>query len=593
MKWFFFKNKFFLIQIGFSVFLLSMWGCARPTAPTGGPKDLSPPKVIQCVPPNHSANFKGHKFTIYFNEYVQLDKIYQQLMISPPLKHVPDFKLKGKSLIVKLKDTLKRNTTYSVFFGNAIQDLTEGNALKNYTYVFSTGKYVDSLSLRGLVVNAEDLTPEKEVMVMLYPAPNINKAVDTMPTHGKPYYLSRTNDNGYFYFSGLADTTFLLFALQDKNNSLTFDQPNERIAFIDSVVIPQYRPKPIIDSAVLDSSKLLPKYKFDRLEDSLKDIADSIANSHLKLYELYMFRQPPLVLKLIDDKLVARNTIQFVFNKQAENIKIISPQLKDSAINFIEKWNIDKDSLTWFLHEPHPDSLTFFVYEGEKIMDTVRLRAIPKEKILKRKKKKIKPRKLYLSWSSNIMGIIKPGEKLKINFGQPVSNINFDSVLFVSGKDTLLNPPVYFKDSFKMQLVIPFKVVPGTNYQLVIPDSSIANWNGLYNQKISLTFRAKPEKDYGIVVFKVYPKLPGHYIIQMIKNKDKVIEEKYFSKSEEVIFENINPGKYSFRLIFDTNDNGKWDPGNYFLGIEPEKVLEYQKEVTVRANWEIYENWKF
>ena len=593
MKWFFPKYKNFLIQFIFSVFLLSIWSCARPTAPTGGPKDISPPKVIKCVPPNHSANFKVHKFTIFFNEYVQLDKIYQQLMISPPLKHIPDFKLKGKSLIVKLKDTLKKNTTYSVFFGNAIQDLTEGNALKNYTYVFSTGKYVDSLSLRGLVVNAEDLTPEKEVMVMLYPAPNINKAVDTMPIHGKPYYLSRTNDKGYFYFSGLADTTFLLFALQDKNNSLTFDQPNEKIAFIDSVVRPQYRPKPVLDSALLDSVKSLPKYKYQRVEDSLKNLADSIANSHLKLYELYMFQQPASSLRLTDAKLVRRNTVEFVFNKKAENIKIISPQLNDSAINFIEKWNVGRDSLLWFLHEPHQDSLTFFIYKGDKIIDTVRLRAIPKEKILKRKKKNKKEKKLYLSWSSNIMGIIKPGEKLIINFKQPVSIINFDSVLFVSGKDTVLDPPKYFKDSFKMQLVIPFKVIPGTNYHLIIPDSSIVNWNGLFNQRISLTFRAKPEKDYGIVVFKVFPYVTGHYIIQMIKNKDKVIEEKYFSGSGEVVFRNINPGKYNFRLIFDTNNNGKWDPGNYFLGVEPEKVLEYPKTVTIRANWNIYEKWKF
>ena len=199
-----------------------VFSCAREMMPTGGKKDVKPPQIVQSVPPNGSANFTGNKFELKFNEFVVLDKINEQLLISPPVKENPDFRLKGKSLIVKFKNELKPNTTYSVYFGDAIVDLTEGNPIHSFTYLFSTGDHVDSLSMAGKVINAFDLKPADGVMVMLYRNDNDTIPFDSLPMRVPPYYLSKTDKQGNFQFSGLAGDNYLVFALKDLNNNYIF-----------------------------------------------------------------------------------------------------------------------------------------------------------------------------------------------------------------------------------------------------------------------------------------------------------------------------------------------------------------------------------
>ena len=151
----------------FGVLLLS--ACAQVVAPTGGDRDLTPPEVMSLVPENQSLNFNANSFTLEFDEYVVLRKLKEQLLVSPPLKYSLESKTKGKNLIFTIKDTLKENTTYVFNFGNAIVDLNEGNPLSNFQYVFSTGPVIDSLSFSGKVVDAFDLTAEKDAVLLLYP----------------------------------------------------------------------------------------------------------------------------------------------------------------------------------------------------------------------------------------------------------------------------------------------------------------------------------------------------------------------------------------------------------------------------------------
>ena len=588
-----FRKLLLLFSVGFLATVL--FRCANVMAPTGGPKDLTPPKVVQASPPNHSASFTGRKFSITFDEFVKLDKINQQLLISPPMTEMPDFKLKGKTLTVQFKEPLKKNTTYSVFFGDAIQDITEGNPLHNFTYVFSTGNSVDSLSLRGKVLDAENLKPVNGVYVMLYKNNNDTIPLDSLPLLVKPYYLSKTNKQGKFFFSGLADTAYLIFALKDENYSLTFDQPNEKIAFLDSLVRPQYRPVPHIDTNFVDTlTQNLPSDSAQMVVDSLWRVADSVADENLISYRLYLFREPMRVQRLMKASLIRPHTLQFVFSIPGRDITIRSLNYHPDQVWYRSEWSKTRDTLLWFLRVPHPDTLNLLVMHGKDALDSLDLRVIPKERLVsKKKKKEVAKKRVYLSWKANHTGTIKPGDKLVLTFGQPVETIISDSILLVQGKDSLFQPAYTFLDDLHRKVYFPMKIKDETAYLLSIPDSSVIDWNGFFNKKIVLSLHARPMKQYSDLKVFLQPSATGHYIFEILDEKDNPVLIRYFASATTMHFPRMNPGKYRFKIVFDSNGNKKWDPGDYFRKQLPEKVIYFNGTVQLRANWEVNETWKF
>ena len=235
--------------------MLSFMRCANVVTPSGGPKDTIPPVVLQSVPENKSTNFQDKEIHITFDEYVVLNNPNSNIFISPPLENNPEYKLGGKSLIIKFKEPLKSDATYSISFGEAIKDLHEGNVFKDYSFVFSTGENIDTLTLEGKLLQAADYKPSADFYVMLYTDDNDTISIDSLPYVSKPYYVTKSDKDGNFKFSGLKDNDYLIFALKDENSNMRFDLPNESIAFLDSLVSPIHNAQFIIhnDSLVNDS----------------------------------------------------------------------------------------------------------------------------------------------------------------------------------------------------------------------------------------------------------------------------------------------------------------------------------------------------
>jgi hypothetical protein len=157
-------KHFFPIFILFSL----IGGCAKVGSPSGGPLDRTPPEVVRSIPPSGTTNFTDKKIIITFNEFIQLNEINQKFMVSPPMDNLPELRLKGKNLEITYEDDLRENTTYTFYFQDAIRDLNEGNPIDNYSFVFSTGPALDSLTVTGNVLKAYDLNPPEDVMAMLY-----------------------------------------------------------------------------------------------------------------------------------------------------------------------------------------------------------------------------------------------------------------------------------------------------------------------------------------------------------------------------------------------------------------------------------------
>jgi len=208
---------------------ISSGGCAQIGMPTGGPRDSIPPVLVSASPKIHSTNVTGNKITLTFNEYIELKEVQTNVLISPFPKRQPQIDYKLRTVTVKLKDTLLPNTTYSINFGKAIVDNNEGNPMKDFTFVFSTGNNIDSLTLEGKVLVAETGKADSTLIALLY-----RNADDSSVQKRKPDYMARLAGDGSFSFINLPEGNFKLYALKDGDGGKTYNSKKELFAFADA-----------------------------------------------------------------------------------------------------------------------------------------------------------------------------------------------------------------------------------------------------------------------------------------------------------------------------------------------------------------------
>ena len=207
-------------------------GCAQIGAPTGGLKDTIPPHLVSAAPALLTTKFSGNKIVLTFDEYIDVQDVLNNVLVSPYPKVNPNVSFKLKTVTVKLKDTLQPNTTYAINFGNAIRDNNEGNPFKNFTYVFSTGNTIDSLQVSGDVVMAESGKHDSTLIAMLY-----RNAPDSAVQKRKPDYIAKTDVAGKFTFTNLSAGRYKIYALKDNDGGKTYNSPIEAFAFSDKEII--------------------------------------------------------------------------------------------------------------------------------------------------------------------------------------------------------------------------------------------------------------------------------------------------------------------------------------------------------------------
>jgi len=215
----------FAISILYTIITFSS-GCAQISAPTGGPKDSIPPQLLKASPALNTINFRGNKIIFSFNEYIEVLDVQNNVLVSPLPKNNPNINYKLKTITVTLKDTLLPNTTYAINFGNAIKDVNEGNILQNFTYVFSTGSSIDSLTLNGKILIAETGKPDSTIVALLY-----KNADDSAVQKRKPDYIAKPNANGEYAFKNLSAGNFRIYALKDGDGNKYYSSKVEMFAF--------------------------------------------------------------------------------------------------------------------------------------------------------------------------------------------------------------------------------------------------------------------------------------------------------------------------------------------------------------------------
>ena len=590
------KVKHILIAAGLLLMAFFAQRCANAVAPTGGPRDERPPVVVEAVPENHCINFNGKKIEITFDEYITLENANQNVMISPPLSEKPDIKLKNKTVVIKFKEDLASNTTYTINFGASIKDLHEGNQFKDYVYSFSTGDHIDTLAIAGKVLNASDKKPVEGVYVSLYATDREN--LDSLPMTTIPDYITKTDKEGKFSLNGLADKKYLVFALKDANANLYFDLPNEDVAFLDTLVQASCLKKPTppgVDSFAKDSLAMqVDSLAFDTIAKPLDTIAfDTTAATmyHPNALDLtlYMFTEVDSTQVLLEKKLVEEGLLRFVFRHPAKEAAVMTHEMLPDSFNLITMHSAEYDTIWWYFTPNVKDSLWVQVKYDTVINDSTRYSLKFKEPGGNRRRK-AEPKKLTVNNNLLGRGGLITGQDLILKFSEPIISYQMrDSAIF-KRDSTLYYDRLAFEPAdeygMKYRLTTPFSA--DSSYHFEIPDSVFWGIRGRTNDVIKTDFHVLKEEEYGnIYITVVPPEGMKQVVVQLTNESGKVLKEETITKKQEVMFDYLMPAKYKLRALLDADGNGKWSSGNYHRHTLPETILDYKDPLDLKAGWDI------
>lgn len=578
------KKIAFNILLGFAISAF-IYSCANVGMPTGGPIDYAPPKVTETKPENFTTNFKGGKIEIFFNEFVQLKDIRENFTISPPLKKAPVVKLKGRSIYVKLEEELRENTTYTLDFGKGIADNNEGNALENYQFVFTTGEKIDSLSIKGKLDNSFNQLPVEKAIVMAY----LNTH-DSVPLTTIPNYVAKTDSAGYFQLNNLSQGDYKLFALIDGNRDFLYNGPGEMIGFHDRLITPSVHVFEQIDSIGGDSIVIE------------KMIAMEPSNIYLRMFDE---ENPLQYLSTYNRK--RREQIHFEFNsKRTDSLRINFIDVEEKPDWFLLEKNITNDTLSYWIKDSSIYKRDTLLAKLEYLktdslgqlvayIDTVKLnfKDPKKAKLSKKKKEQLKIKKPVYQFNLKTSSTQDLHKNLLIDFNEPIAEINKDSIHFFLKQDTLQIPVAYKieQDSTKLlryHIKIDWKAE--ASYSVAFDSTAFTNIYGIKSDKFEAKFTTREKEYYGKIALDVV-NVKQALIVQLLKNNqnETVVQSQRIYSDQEVVFSYLNPDKYIIKIIVDSNDNGKWDTGNYKENLQPEMVHYFRKEIKVRSNWDVNE----
>lgn len=571
--------------------LFIFFGCAQQVAPTGGPKDETPPKILEETPANLSTNFTGNRIEIAFDEFIQLKSPSEQIIISPPLAKQPNYQLKKRSLIIKFEQELAENTTYTINFGEAIRDNNEGNILANFTYVFSTGTVLDSMQLKGKLVDAVTGEPEEGALVMLY-----KNDIDSLPIDTTPDYFTRSDESGRFTIKNIANQNYKIFALQDENANYKFDAPTEKIGFIDSIVEPYFPPKPAVpDTVVVDSAKtesLTIKEPSDSTESKTEKLSASVL---INDYEMRMFVEEDTTQFLKKSYCDYFGKFVFVYNRPVESF---NANLID--LSFKKQWNLidinpPQDTVTVWVTDVIPDTVTFIVSPNGSMIDTVELvmksleEAVKPKKSFGKSKKKPETFELKATISPKNRSP-KPGSPLLISWSHPILGMDISRMKLYEDSLRVLYD-IQTQDPALRKFEISYQWKKDKKYQLLILDSAFTDLYSFWNDTIESTFTGTDKDAFGSLSLKIKENPAEQIIVELVNSAGKLISREITQEAGLIQFKQLDPGNYRIDLITDLNLNGRWDSGRYSEKTQPEPIRVLQNNAEVRQNWDLELEW--
>jgi hypothetical protein len=528
------------------IFSLVLWSliallfvqCAKRGNPTGGPEDETPPVLLRAVPELNAIQFRDDRIRLYFDEYIKLHKLKEQLIISPPLDPanyiISPQSTAAKYVQIELVDSLRPNTTYNFNFGQSIVDNNEGNPYPYFRYVFSTGEYVDSLQVRGTIGNAFGREAKNFVSVMLYAVDSTY--TDSLIYNRPPDYLSNTLDSlAFFEIDNVRAGRYLLIAQKDIANNYTFDQSADDIGFIN---------------------------------DFIELPTDS-------LFHFDLFREQT-DFSLGRSFQAGQNRIGLGYYGDPTALEVLPLNLPDN-VKTVQSFDKETDTLYVWYNNPIADSLQFDIrYDTLKVQRTHQIRQAEVDS---------------LTISPSIKGVLHLSDTLRMETSTPILTID-KSQMRLLDRDSI---PVPFDVSVEdpHRVLFDFDILPNDNYRLDVLPGAITDFFNTSNDTLQMQFRTKKPADYGSLYLHLVGVPSYPIIVQLTDENENLVRSLPIAAPQgRIVFSNLQPKKYYVRLIIDENNNGKWDTGRFLDRHYPEKVYHHKPLLDVRANWELQEQFR-
>ncbi|WP_088339799.1 Ig-like domain-containing protein [Robiginitalea sediminis] len=515
--------------------LVALAQCGRRGSPSGGPKDVTPPVLLRAEPENRTTGFSASRIRLYFDEYIRLEDVQNQLIISPPMKYPPEISPLGgasKYIQIDIVDTLLENTTYTLNFGQSVVDHNEGNPYPLLTYVFSTGDFLDSLSLQGAVADGYNRTADPFISVMLYELDSTY--TDSTVYQEPPYYLTNTLDSAVvFQLSNLKPGQYRLIALKDEGKDNTFTPNADKIGFV----------------------------------------ADTITLPTDSTYVLRLFREIP-EYGVRTPSFAASNRILFGFTGGvAPLVEPLTP-LPDSVRTALVR-EPGKDSLTLWMSPFEADSLRFVLThpEREQQRDTFTVKPISGQAA----------DTLRISWSPT--GSLTPLDSVYFEATLPL--VSVDTAMFrLVDQDTVPVPFSLRSDSLSYRINLDFEKAPNQTYRLEVFPGAMTDFFMGTNDSLQTRWSTGAPDEFGTLKMNLEGAVTYPVVAELIDQRDRLIRRVALSEPQTLEFPWLNPGTYRFRIILDANGNGKWDTGKFLEQRQPERVIHFPAPIEMRANWE-------
>ena len=594
----------YIAILAFAVSLIA--ACASIGSPDGGPYDETPPVFLGSTPEPFALGVKNKRIELEFDEFIKIEKASEKVVVSPPQITPPEIKVNGKKIIVALADSLKSNATYSIDFSDAIVDNNEGNPLGNFAFSFSTGDHIDTLVVSGTVLNASNLEPIKGILVGLH-----RDLADSAFTT-KPFdRVSLTDGDGRFVIRGIAPGSYRAYALQDANQNYMFDQKNEMIAFLDSLVVPyaeirMSQDTTWTDSLTIDTIRAVPHVHY--LPDDLVLLA---------------FTEAPTLRYLSKAERPNLNSFSLFFSLGSDSLPLLTPLNFPEEDAYVVQTSVDHDSITYWLKDTlvyYQDTLSFaLTYEctdtaGLLVPRTDTLNLVPKktrskmlqeeqkrrEEALKEREKRMKrgdtipeakPQMKYLNISIKGGSSMDLSSNVLIDFNEPIVQYSDTAVHLYKKVDTLwVKQPHLFRQ--RNHELMGYELLgewrPGVEYKVIIDSAAFVGLYGLHTKQQEVKVQFKSLDRYSTLFFTVQDALPS-YVVQLLSG-DKVVRQQRVIKGQADFFF-LNPGAYHIRVFNDRNGNGVWDTGLYESKEQAEEVYYFPGKIETRENWDYTQEW--
>ena len=597
-----------------TLFALLLAACASIGNPDGGRYDETPPKVLVSYPADKATNSDKKKISIAFDEYIKLENASEKVIVSPPQIEAPNIRADGKRVRIDLYDSLQANTTYTIDFSDAIEDNNEGNPMGNYTYSFSTGDEIDTMEVAGTVLNAENLEPIKGIMVGLYPADTCFN--DTILRSTPFKRVSRTNGSGKFSIKGVKPGKYHVFALKDADGNFLFNQKSEIIAFDTTTYTTSQGPDLRMDTVWRDSTHW----------DSIRAIP--FTHYYPDDIVLRAFQEEGQDQHMLKNERLVPESFTLYFTAPADSLpKIKGLNFNDSCL--VAEPTLHNDTITYWVTDTmftyHQDTLAMTITYletdtlGMLSPHTDTLEMAPKttyEKLKKEKDKKIedweKERekklkkakeplpyeenpflKTFLEITGKPAGSLDPNQNVVFTSNEPIASLDTTMMHFYLKKDSNLIPqPFLFLPVEGSLRSYTLYAEWETKQQYVFQVDSAAFLSILGNgsKAIKQEFRVRDEDEFGSIFVHITSK-DSNVVVQIMSKGDKPMRTLRADEKGRADFYYMKPGDYYIRCFIDNNQNDKWDTGNYQEGKQPEEVFYFPKPLTVKAKWDLAQDW--